>query len=288
MARKILIGRRDFVRQPGVVWSGGSWGLPLSNLADIRPQFVAEAADNEFASTQFTVDLGAPRKVGVFFFANLRASSNGLLQLKASLAADLSSPTYDTGVRSCWPSDVVPANIGNWGVWNLSGLYNADFYFALGLPRFFVPSAVIDARYIQVTIRDRTNVDPLQIGCFGACEIWEPPYNFRYDWSITSIDDADLQRVPFGSVYIQQRGRRRRLSFGFQALPESEFLARQLDLTLVKGKSEPLVVVPFPESSANNESIEKTAIYGLIGEESAISNPYFARYAQSFVVDQLI
>ncbi len=287
MARRILIGRTDWAQDPAAVLSGGFWspGLPLANLLDPRPQFVAEAITNiDWAATQFRIDLGYQRKVGLFHFANLRASALGLMQLRASLASDLSSPTYDSGIVSCRPLDSTPFGYTPWGRYTVSGAYDEDEYVALGLPRFFIPDAIIDCRYLLVEIMDSTAVSPLQIGCFGAYEIWEPPLNFTYGWTVTPMDESDVQRVPYGSTYISARGIRRRLSLGFPLLPETEVLSRSLGLALIKGRSQPLVAVPFPDDAANRE---KTAIYGLVSQDSAISNPFFARYAHPFQIDQL-
>lgn len=287
MARNILISRRNWLQEPSASVSGGNWRLPLANILDLRPQYVAEAWNNiDWNNTRFDVDLGYTRKVGLFYFANLRASMLGLLQLQAGGDPTFVTNAYDSGVTTCWPGDGSdPFDVNPWGEFALTHVYMADEYEKLGMPRFLVPPAVIDCRYIRVTIRDSAARDPLQIGCFGASEVWEAPMNFVFGWTTSTLDESDVRTVPFGSTYITQRSMRRRVSLGFDNIEEDEFRQRSLGLALIKGRSDPLVVVPFPDDTA---SLEKNSVYGLVSRDSEISNPFFARYAQPFQVDQLV
>lgn len=285
MARNILISRRDWVRSAGVTFSGGSWQLPLANLQDIRPQFVAQAADPEWTSTTFDVDLGAQRRVGLFHFENLLATSSGTIRLRAGTDNTFAATNYDSGWTTAWPQDKTPIGADNWGFLSITGIYESLEYVALGMPRIFVPPATIACRYIRVEVKDSTASEPLKIGVFGACEAWEAPINFKYDWQLTPTDESDVQRVPFGSTNITQRAKRRRMAFGFDEILRAEWLARQAALGMIKGISDPLVIVPFPDDTAN---LEKTAIYGLFSADPQFSNPYFQVYASTFTVEQLV
>lgn len=285
--RKIIITNRDWMQHEDAsfIAGNGSWALPLTNLLDARPQVVAEAVDSrDLNSTKFDVDLGGQRKVGLIWFVGLNTTSMGLIAIKAGTDPTFASNNY-TASTTCWPQDSVAGENNGWGEWTLNGAYLYDTYAALGMPRFFVPPAVIACRYIRVEIRDTTNSGKLQIGCFGASEIWEPPLNFSYGWQITPIDESDIQRVPFGSTDVTQRGMRRRLNLGFPALPLSEVWARSFDLTLTKGRTKPLVVIPFSDTTEVTR-LEKAGVYGFVSADSQLSNPYFERYAQPFQIDQ--
>lgn len=286
MTRRVIIGRRDWMQQPGVTLSGGFWRLPLTNMLDARPQIVAEAENNkDWACTRFDVDLGVQRKVGLFWFVNLRATSLGLLQLIASLNSDLSSPTYDTGVTTPWPQDSTAGENNAWGQWTLNGVYPTDDYAALGFPRFFLPDDPIDARYIRVIVRDSAADEPLQIGCFGASEIWEAPIELTPNWQWGAADESNISRVPMGSTYVDQAGTRRRLNLGFPMLPEDDVWSRSYSFPLVKGRSEPLVILPFAQPS-DVTRLEKVAVYGRLSQDTPLSNPFVGRYAQTFQIDQ--
>lgn len=286
MARNILITRRHCLQDPAASLSGGGWRLPLVNILDRRPQYVAEAWNNiDLSNTRFDADLGYVRRVGLFFFANLRASPMGLLQLLAGTDPTFADNEYEI-LTTCWPGDgTEPFEANPWGELGLTHVYMPDEYERLLYPRFLVPPAVIDCRYIRVIIRDITASEPLRIGCFDACEVWEPAINFEYGWTDTGVDESDVRSVPFGSTYVTERSMRRRMSFGLPAIAEEELRGKAFGLRLIKGRSQPLCVVPFPDDTA---SLEKHSIYGQVSQDSQISNPYFARYALPFQVDQLV
>lgn len=288
MTRRILITRHDWMQESGVFLGGGFWQptAPLSNLLDHRPQMVAEAVTNwDWASTTFAVDLGYQRTVGLFYFVNFRASRSAVISFAAGTDPTFVSNNYAV-TTSVWPQDTDANASDAWGLYTPDGIIHADEFGALALPRLFIPSSPINCRYILMTVHDSSNPDPLQIGCFGACQTWEPPLNFTYGWTVTPIDESEVQSVPFGSTEITERGMRRRLSLGFPALPESEIWARAFGLALTAGKSKPLVVVPFSDST-QIQRFEKTAVYGLVSTDSQLSNPYFGRYALPMQVDQL-
>lgn len=285
MARRILLGQRNWARERSAAFSSGLWSLPLTNLQDIRPQVCAEAWNNQdWASTQFVVDLGYTRKVGVIWFANLRTSPMGLISIKAGTDPTFASNNY-SGLTTAWPGNgTAPFDYNPWHEFALTHVYMREVYEKLGMNRFFVPSSVIDCRYIQVQIMDSTADQPLQIGCFGASEVWEPPINVMPNPVVTTIDESDIQVVPFGSTVVTERGLRRRMSFGWNEMPRAEFLSREFGLGLIKGKSDPLVVIPFPDDTAN---LELQSLYGLVSTDSQFANPYYGVFANTFQVDQL-
>ena len=285
MAPKIILGRRNFIEFPGVTFTpgGAAWPQPLTNLADIRPQFVAEAASNAASNTLFTVDLLTPRIVGAFSFLNLRMSSVGTIRVQASLTNG-GTILYDTTVVKGWPQDTTPGGVNPWGITTADGTYNAEFYLALGNPRIFVPPAPVTVQFIYVTISDETLVSPLQIGCMGAWEIWQPPRNLSYGWAPKIYDLSDVREVPGGSTYRTRRVRKRGIDFGFKLLNQEEFFARGFDYALTRGRVETCLVVPFPDDTPN---IEKVSVWGLMSSEGQFSNEFFAEYQTTFSVRSL-
>ena len=288
MARKIILSRRDWMQEDGVSLYNGIWqpNSPLTNLLDPRPQLVTEAVSSQdWNSTKFDADLGYVRKVGLIFFANLRASSLGFMRVRLSQVVDFSTNVYDTGYVTCRPVDSTPFDYNVWGVWSMSGVYDENEYIALGMPRFFIPSSVVDARYVRVEVMDNSSVYPLQIGCFGVCEIWESPIDFAPAPQISLLDESDVNKIPYGSIFVTKRNIRRRFNFGFPALDNLEVNNKTLGLALIKGKSKPLVAISYPDDTAN---LEKLSIYGLISADGVLSNPFFGHYAQPIQMDQLI
>lgn len=285
MSRRILIGFRDWMQQSAASLSGGVWNQSLANMLDPRPQLVAEAADNrDPGSTRFDFDLGRQCTVGLIWFANLRATSMGFIDIKAGTDPTFASNAYETAT-TCWPQDSTAGEFNGWGQWTLNGVYLAETYGWLGMPRFFIPPATIQCRYGRVEIRDPCAAEPLQIGCFGVSEVWEPPINFDYGWQITAMDESVIERVPGGTAYVDERGMRRRLNLGFGQIAESEVWARGFDLSLVKGRRQPLVVLPYSDSTEAAQT-EKAGMYGRVSQDSALSNPFFQRFQHPFQIDQ--
>ncbi len=285
--RKILISRTDWAQDPNISLLGGVWetDLPLVNILDPRPQFITQAVTNiDWSATKFLIDLNYQRKVGLFFFANLKSSSLGLMRLRAATENTFSDGLFDTGFISCRPQDSLSFGYTPWGAYTVSGVYDENEYIRLGMPRIIITPKDYVCRFILVEFMDSTSVDKLQLGCFGACEVWEPPETFIPGWSISGMDESDIQKVPYGTNYITDRGIRRRLSLGFPPLTELELLSKAFGLDLLKGRSKPLVVVPFPEDTKN---LEKTSIYGLVSQDSVISNPFFGYYTYPLQIDQL-
>ncbi len=284
MARNLLITRRDWAQQGTFVAGYGAWVLPLTQMLDPDPQLVAEAVVNDdWNATRFRIDLGAQHTCGVIWFANLRTTRLGLIQVTASLNSDMSSPTYDSGLIPSWPQDSVSGDYTPWGEWTVSGVYSGEEYGALGMPRFFVPTAAVEARYIHVQIKDVTATEPLKIGCFGVSEVYEFGRNFAFDWGVTTLDDSEIATVPFGSTKVTDRGRRRRINMGFDLVDETEFWSKSFGLSLYKGRAMPLVVIPFPEETAQ---LEKQGLYGGFSDDGKLRNPFLGVYAMSLQFDQ--
>lgn len=288
--RRIFIARRDWMQDSSASFDPavGYWAQPLSNMLDMNPQLAAEAMDNrDIASTRFAVDLGHQRRVGMIAFVALRACGLSFMQVQAGLDSTFATNVYDTGMIPTWPLDSTPGGLDAWDRWTLNGKYLEDEYFALGMPRVLIPSTVINIRYIRVIIRNQLAQDrPLTIGCFGVYDVWEPPVNFEYKWTLTPMDESDVVRVPRGSTYVDGRGIRRRLSLGFPYLDDTEVWARGFGTMLARGKSEPLWVVPFTDAGEISK-FEKAAVYGLVSQDSVLSNPFFTQMAVPVQIDQL-
>lgn len=288
MARKVLITRRDRMQLSTVSFSGGSWeaNLPLTNLCDYRPQYVAQASSTDSADTTFDVDLGQAYRIGLFHFQNLRITSNSTIRVQAGTDNTFATTLYDSGTVNGWPLDATPMDNNAWGDFTLTGAYASETFAAVGMARYFVPPAVLVVRYIRVTVVDTTAAVPLQIGVFGACEIWEPTaHNFDFGWTLNLVDESDLPKVPFGTTHITRRGKRRQLAIGLSNMPKDEIYSQGLDVIFAKANSEPLVIVPLPDDTA---SLEKISVYGLLSQSAQITNPYFTYYNMPLTIEQII
>lgn len=281
-----MITRRDFITDPAASFSGGNWLTPFSVLTDPRPQTVMMARSPAPDDTTFTIDLGVQRTVGLFHFQRLGTTRFGFLRLRFGNDPTFATTTYDSGLITAWPRDKAIGANDPWGQFSPDGLIVADEYAAMGLPRFLIPPAPIDGRYIRVDIEDTTNSQPPYIGCFGACETWSPIQSPAFGWGIATVDESDVQTVPYGSRFIVPRSKRRRLSLGFNAtLSESEVANIIYGWCLLVGKSRPFIISVFPDDTP---AVEKRTIWGTLSQDPEITNPYYARYSMPLTLEQLV
>lgn len=283
MARSVLLARRDWVRHQDTVISGGAWTTPSSTLTDPRPQVVWQASSPEPEATTFTVDFGVARSVGLMQFQRLGVTSLATMRIRAGADPTFVTNVYDTGDVTGWPRDKQPFSTTPWGELTLNGVYEAEEFISLGMPRFFIPPTPIFVRYLRVQIFDPTAYVPAQIGCFGAYETWQPTYS-DFGWTMTFIDETDVQTVPYGSRFFIPRGKRRRINIGL-SFKEPEYLQIAVGWVAMTGKATPTVISIYPDDTLN---VEKRALYGHLIEDVVIANPAYAFYQMPISVEQLI
>ena len=270
MPQNILLSMYDWASNAfgNAVISGGGFSadLPATNMLSPQPQWVAEATGS---SVSFDVDLLAPRSIGLIHLQNLLVDAGATISVTAG--------SYSSGIVSAWPSDQ-------------NGLYDGVEFVSLGRPRIFVVDPPVVEQTVSISISGTSA--PLRIGYVGVCETWQPPYNMSYGWRTTYLDLSDVSRVPYGSTWIIRRPKFRRLSFGIDWVPDDRPyvggvnyvpLARRLMVS--NGMSAPVMAVPFPDDPDN---IEREAVWGLFSAAPEISNPFYARYATTFQIDQLV
>lgn len=293
MARNILITRRNWVVDPAAsfIETYGVWNF-RANMLDARPQVVAEAPENrDWTGTRFAMDLGLTRRVGLIYLVNLLVSPLALIEISAGNDPTFVTNLYHTLTTGFPPEDAEPFEENAWGEIALTQVYLPDEQAKLGYPRIFIPPAAVDCRYILVEIRDSTAFDPICIGCFGACEVWEAGINFEFGWAVTAMDESDIARVPFGTSEVTERGMRRRLNVGFPSIVEDEdtreMWRQAFTVAITRGKSLPLVAAPLPDVD-DITRLERSAVYGLVSNDSQLSNPFIGVWRFPFQIDQEI
>jgi hypothetical protein len=96
--------------------SGGSWlaALPLVNLQYRQVQKVARSASAANASTQFMIDLGSAKAIGVIALVVHNISVSGKVRVTASDTQTFTSTLYDSGWQLVWPYGVIPQDLLEW------------------------------------------------------------------------------------------------------------------------------------------------------------------------------
>jgi hypothetical protein len=288
--------------EPTARFSNGAWLTPYETLLDPRPQVMLQARSPNADDTRIDIDLGVQRNnVGLIHLQNLRVSSLATIRVRTSLNdptfTTLGTDDFDSGVVTGWPQDKDPFSVTPWGDLTINGVYEPEEYIQLGMPRYFIPLSPVRARYVRINISDNTAEVPAHIGCLGICETWEPVRSPDYGWSITVIDESNIQTAPYGSRFFIKRGTRRRLNLGFSLIrqvpdpaqaksdADLELMQKAMGWAMMVGKSIPIVIVPFPDDTPN---VERRAVYGTISEDTVIDNPFFAEYRLPIVLEQLI
>lgn len=266
--RNIQVSYYGWEQAAGTTFGGGGWdaATPLTNLAVPRPQLGVLSG----GGASVTVTLPGMRNIGLVHLQNLNTAAGGTVSVTAG--------GYSSGTVSAWAADA-------------NGTYPQVEWDALGRPRFFVfpTPQLVD----QVTVSINGG-GAFTLGYVGVCEMWQSPINMSYDWGITPVDLANVQRVPFGSNYPIKYGRTRRISVGIDFLREpgvflnvpDEIFSKPLALATIAGKSSPIVVVPYPDDTTGN--IERTSIWGGLSEDPPFTNKFFGNWDLSFQIDQWI
>jgi hypothetical protein len=276
--RKIIFSDQDWCKGlTGSNFSTGSWETlaPISYIINnIRPQRVAQSVDNTDASNQFILDLGAGRSVGIIYFANLITEVACTMQVKLATDSGITSLVYDSGSVSAWASDA-------------DGTLSEDEIIGLGRTRVFVPSAPVTGRYLQVLFSQTSATTALRLGSLSVCSVYEPTYPGDIGGNFTVVDDSNVDRAPYGSFHVMDRGKRNRFNFGLPAVERDEGFKELLRLARIRGKSKPIIVCQFPDDFTPAIGLERFSIYGVMVNDNVLNNPQFGIYAQSFSIEQL-
>jgi hypothetical protein len=262
MARNAIITAYDWAQDPNVTISGGSWEvqLPATNMLTLQAQVVAQVVGT---GVSFTIDLGASRTIGLIHLQRFITDSTGVIQVTAG--------SYDSGVVNSWATDNV-------------GTYPPLLYAGLGRPRVFIPPTPVVASSVSFTINGIAA--PLQIGYVGICEVLEIPGNMLVGNIRGIIDESSIDQTPFGSTYVTLRAKRRRLDFGVGGLGEDngDFVAMS-DLSIVNGRSFPVVVSKFPDDTNN---LERNTIWGLMTNDQPFTNSFYGHCDATFQITQMV
>lgn len=246
-------------------FSGGSWEttLPASNLGDRRLARVARSTDALLASTTFDVDLKAPRAVGLLALPKHGMSTSAQVRWRgSSIAGDYSSPVYDTGWLTVWPSGATVEDLDGLNVshvhvlpdletaryWRceISDASNAAGYVQLSrvvVAGTWYPSttAAIGAKIGLESLTERVVSDG------GAALYRSRPVRRYWDFTIPMIEETEA----FAQAFKMQRqlGSHGQLFFVWDTadsyMHERAFLCVLRELTVVEYPFAALNSVPF-------------------------------------------
>lgn len=274
-------------------WYAGWWldDLPLTNALDRRLAKVARTAGVDPAGTNFTIDLGKLRMVGLVAIIAHNLSANAMFRVLVS--SDGVNYTNDSGDVPVNPS-IEEFGVLPWGVFQWGGVI-APAIAEIGYASHFfhILSEPVLGRYVRIYLIDPTNPtatsEPpgyLQFGRLFIGPLWQPSVPALQPWNLSARDDSKIDFSRGGEMYVDDVPRRRIVRLRFANLPEDEFMAQVVDyLDRHKGIGGDCIVVPKPTLTRH---LHRQAIYChqvSLGENEEIFDDQWGRV---FTFEELI
>jgi hypothetical protein len=211
-----------------------------------------------------------PRPVRLAALLDVAASAAATWRVRAAddPEALTAAPTYDSG----W----APYAAGE------AGLPHRRFrrHDWLWLP------AGVTARAWRIDILDPTPPDGrILIGNAVLDPAFQPEDNYDYGWSASLFDPSRVPRAVAGQRDPLNGRPYTKLRLTLSALSEAEAWGEVWDMDELTGTTRPLLVIRDPAATARRQ---RQAVWGLLSEGGAISNPYFGIHERSFELEELI
>lgn len=269
--------------------AAGSWNanLPLANLKSPVIQKVARSTNATLASTQFTIDLGAARPIGVMALLAHTISPVGKCRFRGYEVAGFSTVVYDSGWMDVWPPDTVAMGLRNWEDNNFwTGQVSLDSLVGLQSPFIHILSSEQYLRYWQVEIDDTTNAAGfVDIGRIILARGWRPGVNYTYGAEVSYFDQSPSVTTLSGTMYFDERPKGRMFRFGLDAMSSSEAYSYALEMQRLAGVTSEVLLVPDSDDTGN---LPLRAFAGRLTALNGIGVPDPSRFTGAFELKEII
>lgn len=268
---------------------GGSWSasLPLANIQNRQVQKVARSSGVTNAATQFVIDLGQARAVGVLALVVHNVSVSGRVRVTASDSAGFSTLYYDSGFVNVWPTGQIPQALLEWEEDNFwLGTISSSARAGYQSPFVHILPNPVNMRYWKVEIDDTTNADGfVQIGRVFIARGWRPAVNYSYGAELGFEDPTPIETSLSGAEFFDVRSKFRVFSFRLNFLPTAEAYGQALDLQRVAGVSGEVLLVPDSDDLGN---MPARSFVGRLRNMRPISQPKPAGFDVQFEIKELL
>lgn len=269
--------------------SGGSWqaSLPLTNLQNRQVQKVARSANALTTSTQFVIDLGQARNIGVLALVVHNISVTGQVRITASDTAGFSTVYYNSGWIDVWPSGMIPQSLLEWEDDNFwLGTLSANARAGYQSPFIHLLPTAQTMRYWKVEVSDASNGDGyVQIGRLFMASTWVPSVNYAYGAGLGYQDPTPIDVSLSGAEYFDVRSRFRVFDFELQYILGTEAYAYALELQRLSGTSGEVLLVPDSADAINQPA---RAFVGRLLQLGSITQPQPSAFSVKFQVKELL
>lgn len=246
-------------------YSGGSWvaGLPLTNLKDRRLHRVARSTNALAASTQFDVDLGQNRTIGMIALPKSNISTAGTVRARLYTGAGHTSQVYDSTALNFWPAGLtVEDTVG------------------LNIPWVVFPAPVA-ARYLFLEVTDTGNAAGyIELARLVLASVYQPVINPAYGVKMGMETDTERVVADGAAAYYNERPMRRNLQGVLMQIAETEAHVQFWRIMKQAGISKQVMVVYDPADA--NAIAHERRFLGVFKAPSALSQPNFVRYEGAF------
>lgn len=269
--------------------SGGSWltTLPLVNLQNRQVQRVARSSNATNASTQFTIDLGQARAIGVVALVVHNISVLGRVRITASDTSGFVTTYYNSGWIDVWPAGMIPQSLLEWEEDNFwLGTLSANARAGYQSPFIHLLPSSQSLRYWKVEVDDTTNADGyVQIGRLFMAATWVPTVNYSYGAGLGYEDPTPVDTSLSGAEFFDVRSRFRLFNFELQYIGNAEVYAQALELQRLAGTSGEVLVVPDSADAANQPA---RAFVGRLARLAPITQPQPTAFTCAFQIKELL
>lgn len=233
--------------------SAGSWlsAAPLANLQQGLLSLRARSTNDDAASTQLRVDLGAATALTrLIAFARHNLSTAATYRITAGTTAG-ASDVYDSGTLDAWPAVYSSLELP----WESPNFWTGQITAAEaeGYPIGLIHDcgANITARYWTIYFTDTSNPDGyVELARLWMGLLWSPQRNYsfggQFQWEARDVHEYSLGGVMFSET----RAPARVLRLTLKGLNATEAYGTVLDAQRRLGTAGQLWVIPEPADAA--------------------------------------
>lgn len=270
------------------VLSGGAWmaSLPLSNLQDRVIGRVARTANLALASTQFDINLGAPKPIRTIGVIHHNCSLFAQYRIRGASDASFSHVVYDAGFADVWPV-VYPSESLDWEADNWwSGKYTAEEIDGYTATLVHILPANKLAQYWRIEFSDTNNpAGYLQFGRVFIGPAWQPTYNMAIGASLGWQTKTDIQEAISGAEYFQRRVPYRVERFSLNLMKQDEAFANAFEIQRRAGIDQEILFIHDPDDTVH---ALRRRFLGRLREIGPIEFPYQTRNSTTFEMKELL
>lgn len=262
--------------------SGGSWGLPLTNLQNRDQWLVARSNGLSTSDTKFDIDFGVIRNVRAVALANHNLSQTATWRISLGTTAG-GTDIYTSNWQSVWMI-TFDSDLMEWedaSVWE--GVVDQDYLNHPYLAVFVLPDWY-NTRYVTIEIADTSNIDGyVDIGRVFVGGGFTPRYNPEYGLQDSWEDKTEIVEMASGATHAVVKKRYRKVQFVLPWLSQTE-AAIVYEIQRRQGVYGEILYIPDLSDQQLNQR------YGMLGrltEMSAIEYPFYNNRQCGFNIKEL-